>query len=290
MTGSAPCTVVVLLTWSATRHEVDPLSGVVTHDPRSVALSAVDEAALEVALRLGEQWEVEVIACSAGPPEVEGALEVALATGAARAVRVDVGDGAQPPAIGEALAGWIRPLGSVVVVAGSHGVDFGSGAVPAVVAHELGAAQALGLVEVQAGSAGVVEAIRRADRGVRERVRATAPSVISVEGSVATLRRASLRATLAAPRRPIEVVAPAHDRRPSRRLREVGAHPYRPRPHVVAPPAGADALDRIRQLTGAMVPRTPPRTLELEPEAAADAILDQLGTWGRGPRADGLDD
>jgi electron transfer flavoprotein beta subunit len=290
MTESAPITVAVLLAWSATRHDVDPLSGVVTHDPRSVALSAVDEAALEVALRLGEQWGAEVVACSAGPVEVEGALEVALAAGATRAVRVEVADEARSDVIGEALAGWLRPLGTVTVVAGSHGVDFGSGAVPAVVAHELGAAQALGLVEVQAGSVGVVEAIRRADRGVRERVRVTAPSVISVEGGVATLRRASLRATLAAPRRPIDVVAPAHDRRPSRALREAGAQPYRPRPHVVAPPAGADALDRIRQLTGAMVPRTPPRTLELDPEAAADAILEQLGTWGLGPRADGLDD
>jgi hypothetical protein len=34
------------------------------------------------------------------------------------------------------------------------------------------------------------------------------------------------------------------------------------------------------QLTGALVDRTPPRTLELEPAAAAEAIIDQLREWG----------
>ena len=287
---SEPVAVAVLLAWSATRQDVDPLTGAVTHDPRSVALSAVDEAALEVGLRLGDEWGADVVACSAGPASVDGALELALATGASRVVRVEVAGDAPAEVVGRALAGALRSLGAVMVVAGSHGVDFGSGAVPAVVAHELGAAQALGLVEVRPGPAGVAEGIRRADRGVRERVRVSAPAVISVEGVAAKLRRAGLRATLAAPDRLIELVDPPSDRRAARTPRVVGAEPYRPRPHVVAPPVGDVALDRIRDLTGATIERTPPRTLELEPDAAAEAILDQLGAWGLGPRADGLVD
>ena len=290
MTESGASVVAVLLAWSATRQDVDPLTGVVTHDPRSVALSAVDEAALEIGLRLGETWGVDVIACSAGPATVERALEQALAAGVSRAVRIELPDSARADSIGLALAGALRSFGSLTVVAGSHGVDFGSGTVPAIVAHELGAAQALGLVEVQAGTVGVIEGVRRADRGVRERVRVTAPAVVSVEGVTASLRRASLRATLAAPARDVEVVVASADRRPGHTLREVGAQPYRPRPHVVIPPSGADALDRIRHLTGATTPRTPPRTLELDPDAAAEAVLDQLGAWGLGPRAGGRSD
>jgi putative heme iron utilization protein len=48
----------------------------------------------------------------------------------------------------------------------------------------------------------------------------------------------------------------------------------------VPAPSGADALERVVQLTGAFVERTPPRTVELAPAEAAQAVLDQLRTWG----------
>jgi electron transfer flavoprotein beta subunit len=58
------------------------------------------------------------------------------------------------------------------------------------------------------------------------------------------------------------------------------AEPLRPRARVMPPPAGDTARDRIVALTGALVDRTPPRTVEGTPEEAADAILEQLRTWG----------
>ena len=45
-------------------------------------------------------------------------------------------------------------------------------------------------------------------------------------------------------------------------------------------PAGDHALQRIVALTGALVDRDPPRTVVLEPGAAADEILAQLRSWG----------
>jgi electron transfer flavoprotein beta subunit len=45
-------------------------------------------------------------------------------------------------------------------------------------------------------------------------------------------------------------------------------------------PAGDVALQRVVELTGALVERTPPRTVELSADDAADLILDQLRTWG----------
>ena len=44
--------------------------------------------------------------------------------------------------------------------------------------------------------------------------------------------------------------------------------------------ADLDALDRIVALTGALVDRNPPRTVVLDPSEAADAIVEQLRSWG----------
>ena len=71
----------------------------------------------------------------------------------------------------------------------------------------LDVAQALGLVDV--GGVGGGEPLgvtRRLDGGRREVLAVTAPAVLSVEGAVARLRRASLPAELAARTAPIEVV------------------------------------------------------------------------------------
>ena len=97
-------------------------------------------------------------------------------------------------------------------------MDRGTGSVPAFLAHELGNAQALGLVEVDTGHA-VDRAVdcacvRRLDGGRREVLDVAAPAVLSVEGSVRRLRRAPL----AAARR-------VEDRRHRRRRdRRVGDH------------------------------------------------------------------
>jgi hypothetical protein len=46
------------------------------------------------------------------------------------------------------------------------------------------------------------------------------------------------------------------------------------------PPADLSARERILALTGALTEREPPQLLVLEPDAAADRILDQLRAWG----------
>ncbi len=56
--------------------------------------------------------------------------------------------------------------------------------------------------------------------------------------------------------------------------------PWRPRARVLPPPVGAEAFDRIVALTGALVDRTPPRTVEADPGQAADLIVAALRDWG----------
>ena len=64
-------------------------------------------------------------------------------------------------------------------------------------------------------------------------------------------------------------------------VRVVSTAPYRPRARVLSPPPSElDARGRILVLTGALSDREPPRTLTLEAEEAADALLDQLRAWG----------
>ena len=103
------------------------------------------------------------------------------------------------------------------------------------------------------------------------------PAVLSVEGAVSELRRAPLSASLAAREERIEVRSDPRVRGdvPAEQL-----EPWRPRARVLPAPVGGHALERVVALTGALVDRTPPRTVVLDPADAADTILDQLRSWG----------
>lgn len=270
--------------WADLRPEIDPLLGSVTTGAHGAGISESDRAAVEVALATASAWgdggaaAASVVVVCLGPPQAEAALREFLACGADRVVRVDVAASIASNEVAALLAAVLAPadLEADLVVCGDVSADRGSGSVPAFLAHELGHAQALGLIAVDASVDGVLQAVRRLDGARRERLRVTTPAVISVEGSVADLRRASLAATLAAREAEIELRTP----RVVVAADPIRLHPWRPRSRVLAPPEGADALDRIVQLTGAFVDRTPPRTLVLEPAAAAAAVLDQLRVWG----------
>ena len=85
---------------------------------------------------------------------------------------------------------------STAVWCGDYSADRGSGSVPAFLAARLHRQQALGLVGVE--FIDPLRVTRRLDGGRREILRITGPAVLSVEGSVARLRRASLRSALTA--------------------------------------------------------------------------------------------
>jgi electron transfer flavoprotein beta subunit len=262
------------LKWVDRRPEVDPLTGDVHVDGRSSGASDADQAALEWALRTGAAWDHDVVVLTAGPAGAESVLRLALAVGATKAIRVDVPAGAPS----EAVAAGLAPLlsGCEVVWCGDVSLDRGTGSVPAYLAAHLGAAQALGLVEVDVGPPGTLTALRRLDGGRRERLCVTAPGVCSVEGAAARLRRSSLAATLSARTAAIDVrPAPAPVPAPP-----VSTRPYRPRARVLPPPDGATALERIAALTRPATATAHGQPVVLEPAAAADRVLEALRTWG----------
>jgi electron transfer flavoprotein beta subunit len=241
-------------------------------DERWAGVSEPDRTALEVGLRLAEVSSDTVTVVSVGGPGAVSGLREALAAGASRAVRVDAPPGLTSPTV----AGAIAPVAASAgwVVCGDASADRGSGSVPAFLAAELGVAQALGLVAVTTGMTGV-RAVRRLDGGRREILDVAPPAVISVEGSVARLRRATLVAELAARTAPVdEVDGPIGPVETTESVR-----PYRPRARAIAAPSG-DALDRVRRLTDVGGQRTAHELISLDPPAAAKRILAALRDWG----------
>jgi electron transfer flavoprotein beta subunit len=111
------------------------------------------------------------------------------------------------------------------------------------------------------------------------------PAVVSVEAVGVRLRRAGLPATLAS-RNAAITVARTPAAAAARRIRVLGAHPYRPRPRELPGPSGT-ALRRTLELTGALVQRTPPTVVgPLPPDQAASELLAYLRRHGYLPAAD----
>jgi electron transfer flavoprotein beta subunit len=174
---------------------------------------------------------------------------------------------------------WTYPEGGTASSSGAP--DRGTGSVPAFLADELSCAQALGLIVVDTDQldreqlrSGPLRVVRRLDGGRREVLDVPLPAVMSVEGSVARLRRASLAASLAARTATVEVARGPHGRLPESEI-----HPFRPRARVLPAPDGG-SLDRVRQILDIGGGDVHAELLTLDPPAAASKILDQLRDWG----------
>jgi electron transfer flavoprotein beta subunit len=245
-------------------------------DERWAGVSPADEAALELALRLADARGDTVTVLTAGAPGAARGLRAALAVGAARAVRIDAPDGLRSDAVADALASVLMAARPDLVLCGDYSLDRGSGSVPALLAAALGARQALGVVELDPRATGAVHVVRRLDGGRREELSVEPCAVISVEGSVARVRRASLAAELAVRSAPIEVVAG-----PRGPVEEpVDVRPYRPRARVLPAPVGPDSLARVRALTTATDSTGHGEVVVAEPADAAARIVAALQEWG----------
>jgi len=271
-------TIAVALKWVDLRPEIDPLSGAVFDDERAFGCSEADRAALEWALRVSEQWDMDVVAVTAGPPASEAALRNALATGATRALRVALAANAPSEEVAAAIAEVVAD--AALVCCGDWSIDRGSGSVPALLSARLERPQALGLLKLTIDeAAGALVATRRLDRGRREVLRITGPAVLSFEGGSADLRRAGLAMTLRARNATIDVIDGVPLR--PRRVRVTQHGPYRPRARTQpAPDQTLSPRERILALTGALVERTPPRTVVADAVEGADLVIEQLQAWG----------
>jgi len=288
--GHSPL-VVACLRITDLRPEVDPLSGTVRGDRWGVGLSAADGAALEHALRICEAWSGRLMAVAVGPVSVEPVLRQVAALGAS-VLRVPVseaGDGQTHLLVHDQQALARRVVEAVgarpsVVVCGDRSVDRGTGAFPAFLAHELGAAQALGLVSLDTEPGGGLVAERRLDGGWRERLRVPRPAVCSVEAAGVRLRRAPLAGALAAADSEVPVSpvpSPLTVGSPDHEVRIGPARPFAPRTRVLPAPRGDDPRIRLLALTGALVAHDPPTVIgPVGSAGAADALIGFLVRHG----------
>jgi electron transfer flavoprotein beta subunit len=257
-------------------------------DARWAGVSPADHAALELALELQPTHGAVTVVC-VGPPGADAALREALAAGAAVAVRIDAGAASHSDhelgsrEVADALAPVVADAD--FVVCGDYSLDRGTGSVPAVLAHELGAAQALGLVEVDLGpdDRSTLRALRRLDGGRREVLEIHPPAVLSLEGSVRRLRRATLAATVSSKSADVEVITFARAPAPTHGV-EPGApaviSPYRPRARTLPGPTGS-VLTRVREILDVGGhDSVSGETVELAPAEAAARIIEQLRRWG----------
>ncbi len=283
--ASAP-PIVVCMKWVALRPEIDPVSGAVVTDERWSGPSLADQAALEWGLRLAEARSTTVHVLTVGTGAADAMLRDALAAGATAVTRVhlDDGDEHQPTSacVARLLADVARPRGPSMVLCGDWSLDRGSASVPSYLAAYLSLDAACGLVRIEQTANHRLQVERRLDGGRREVLTVTGPAVLSVEGSAARLRRAPLRGVLQANAATVEVVATGAgdiDWEPT--PQRVG--PFRPRARILDAPGSDDPRRRVELLTGAHTTRTPPQRLTLDPDAAADVILDHLRLWGQLP-------
>lgn len=284
--------IAVSMKWVPLRQDVDPVSGVATVDDRFAGASPADHAALEVALRHAERVGADVVVACVGPPAADAMLREAITCGADRAIRIDPGGYEELPDSAEvagALATLFGDLSSrspkrlLLVCCGDWSLDRGSGSVPALLAHFLGVPHALGLVAVRwadaADRASLMECERRLDGGRREVLHVTGPAVVSMEGAVATLRRASLAGVLDARHSTIEVLSrPMHASVPGVTVERTGSH--RPMPQHTARIAAENPRDRVASVLGVGTERKPPMRVTLDPDAAARLIHEHLLVWG----------
>jgi electron transfer flavoprotein beta subunit len=275
---SEPGFVAVALKCIDLRPEVDPLAGTVRYDSRTAGFSMADAAALEWGLRLGESWRLPVAAVTAGPAEAQAVLRDAAAFGPQRLVHVPAAGNAPSELVARALAPVLR--GALVTCCGAASADRGSGSVPAFLAHELEAAQALGLIGLVAEAPGVLVAQRRLDGGRRERLQISAPAVISVEAGTARLRRAPLPGLLSARKSIIETAPADGPGEHGNRVHLLRTVPYRPRPKMLPPPPDPAPRARLLALTGSLSERTPPRVVTASAEEAADELISYLKDRG----------
>lgn len=283
--------VVACLRHAHQRPEVDPLTAAVTRAPHTATASAADWSALEHALRIAAAWSGRVLAVAAGTAAADETLRQAAAVGA-EVLRVELPEtdtgclrdiAGDERALAQTIVEAVGP--PALVVCGDRSGDRGTGALPAFLAHELDAAQALGLVRLTVDG-DRLQGERRLDGGRREIVRIPRPAVCSVEGGE-RLRRGSLAATLAAADATVPVHRGARAEAGDERVRLGRPRPLRPRTQVARPPAGDSPHARLLQLTGALATHEPPTVVgPTDAATAVDAFLDFLDRAGYVPLGD----
>lgn len=188
---------------------LDAASGRLDRSSGDQILDEIDERAIEIALRVKDRDDSEVVLLAMGPVSATNALRKGLSMGADRAVHVvdDALEGSDITRTARTLAAAVLREPFDLVVAGSESTDGGSGVVPAMLAELLGVPLLSFLGDVEVGGQ-VVRGTRTAD-GVSTTLRAALPAVVSVAEQAAEARFPDFKGIMTAKRKPLETVSTA---------------------------------------------------------------------------------
>ena len=167
-------------------HFICPEDGVYRVNPH-------DEAALELALRLKDEYDnITVTLLTLGPMIAEHEIQRCLATGADDLYQIKING--QPPLDSDPLdqpdpwvksdlmARAVKELKGDLVLCGKESLDKGSGQVGALLAHRLDLPFVSAITDLSMDeTGGTLQVQRSAGRGVREIIECRLPAVLSVD-------------------------------------------------------------------------------------------------------------
>jgi electron transfer flavoprotein beta subunit len=263
-------------------HYIRPEDGVYRVNPH-------DEAALELALRLKDEYEnTTVVLLTLGPMIAEDEIRRCMATGADDLYQINVTghppyaadplDQPDPWVKSDLMARAVKDLKGDLVLCGKASLDKGSGQVGALLAHRLDLPFVSAITDLTRTdlsmnkSDGTLQVQRSAGRGVREIIECRLPAVFSVDlGRDLRLPKFAKRqwAEAYAPRQldyGADVDAP----------KMVCAHRFQPRPRpkiVPAPDSRLQAYERIMQLLAGSKVEKKGEMLTGSPESQVDGII-----------------
>ena len=251
-------------------------------------LNPNDAEALIKALSIKEQMNnipVEIALISIGSEKVERYLRNGLAVGADKAIRIQVEspDELTPFQTATLLSKAAALAGADLIITGSMSIDTASGQVGPLIAAMLDLSCVCAAVELEPGDDGKdISISRNIGRGIREKVWARMPAVITVEGQGNNLSYASLDKVMESASAPVTILSPT-DLGISTGdfaytpVRATGLSFPRPRPMKVPTPDSAlPAFYRILALLQGGISKREGKILEGNSDELADRLYELL--------------
>jgi electron transfer flavoprotein beta subunit len=232
---------------TAGEKNIDPVDGTLDREGGDSILCPVNEFALEEAMKLKESMGADVTVLLVGPAAAQGVVRKALSFGLDHGVQVLDDCIAGSDAVGTALviARAIEMLDWDLVIFGNQSTDGRTSLVPAAVAEYLGVDSLTYARYLEVDEDRIT--VHREHEDGWDVVEAPLPAVVSVVEAINEPRYPTLKSTLAARSRPLDVwslsdlALTAEDLEPATRLLSWDSRPARSGGRVVVNDSGSGA-------------------------------------------------
>lgn len=219
-------------------------------DDVKYVINPYDELAVEEAIRIRDDQDGEVTVVSLGAEKANEAIRTALAMGADKGLRIDVGD-ARPDGLATArlLAAALKEIPHDLIIGGHRAVDDDNYQVGPAVAELLGI-PSISMVIKEEIQDGQITCVRTVDGGTVE-LKTGLPALITTQRGLNDPRYASLPGIMKAKRKPIDTKTVAdlglnpEDIAPTARITALKTPPERVGGRILAGETTADKVSAL---------------------------------------------